>query len=317
MQALFLDNGQLSLRTNYPKPIPNADEALIQIICAGICTTDLEIVKGYAGFSGILGHEFVGIVKVAQDKSWVGKRVVGTINLGCHTCQECLSNGAEHCPNRTALGINGKDGVFADYITLPIVNLLEVPENVTDEEAVFTEPLAAALRIQHQIPIHATDKIAVVGPGRLGLLIGQVLALKGAEVTMLGRRISSLALPERLGLQTNLVKHLADDSFDLVVEATGNEAGFRQSLRLVRPRGTLILKSTFAGSATIDLTKIVVAEINVVGSRCGPFKPALQLLATKAIDVQSMIDGEYTLADIMPAFTHAAQSGVRKILLKP
>lgn len=317
MQALLLSQGNLEFQSDYPRPEPRPDEALIRVRLAGICSTDLEIVKGYAGFQGVLGHEFVGEVAESADNRWLGKRVVGTINLGCRQCAVCLGEGPEHCPQRTVLGIIDKDGVFADYVTLPLANLLEVPDELPDEAAVFTEPLAAALRIREQVVVKPSACIAVVGPGRLGLLIGQVLALAGNEVTMIGRRRQSLAFPARLGLKTGLIEEFADDSFDFVVEATGNETGFAHSLRLVRPLGTLILKSTFSASVTLDLTKLVVAEINVVGSRCGPFAPALRLLAAGAIDVAGMVDGQYALADGPAAFEHAARPGVRKILLRP
>jgi threonine dehydrogenase-like Zn-dependent dehydrogenase len=284
---------------------------------AGICTTDLEIIKGYAGFQGILGHEFVGIVEKSDDPSWIGRRVVGGINIGCGACSRCFSEGPEHCPERKVLGIIDHDGAFADFIVLPISNLVQVPDHVEDQAAVFTEPLAAALRIRDQVIIRPSDRVAVLGPGRLGMLVGQVLAMAGTDVTLLGRSMSSLELPASLNLATGLVEDSQDDSFDLVVEATGNEAGLAQSLRLVRPQGTMILKSTFAGPATVDLTKLVVAEITVVGSRCGPFEPALRLLAGNAVEVQSMIEAEYQLSAGLAAFEHAARPGVRKILLKP
>lgn len=318
MQALYLENGRLQFIPDYPKPVPQADEALVRVRLAGICSTDLEIVKGYVpGFKGVLGHEFVGEVVSASDASWHGRRVVGTINIGCKTCMVCQQDGPEHCPNRQVLGIHNRDGIFADYVALPLSNLLAVPDNVPDEAAVFTEPLAAALRIREQVAIWPSARTAVVGPGRLGLLIGQVLALAGTEVTMLGRRPESLELPQKWGLQTALVDDLPEDSFDLVVEATGNHAGFAHSLRLVRPLGTLILKSTFAGSSDIDLTKLVVAEINVVGSRCGPFAPALRLLAQNSIDTQSLINAENPLSDGLAAFDTAAGRGILKILLRP
>ena len=287
---------------------------------AGICSTDLEIVRGYAGFEGVIGHEFVADVEdvgAGVDPAWVGRRVVGTINIGCGHCAECLARGPEHCAARTVLGIHRRPGVFADYLTLPVANLLVVPDSVSDEQAVFTEPLAAALRIREQIRVQPTARTAVVGPGKLGLLVGQVLALAGTEVTMLGRSAASLELPRYLGLQTGLAADYANDSFDLVVEATGNEAGFTQSLRLVRPRGSLVLKSTFAGRSTLDLTKLVVGEITVTGSRCGPFAPALRLLADDAIPVTRSIDAEYPLSEAVAAFAHAARPGVRKVLLRP
>lgn len=348
MRALVLEDGHLGLCADAPQPEPAADDALIRVSLAGICSTDLELVKGYAGgFRGVLGHEFVGVVVDAASGSgqypvssgqwsdsshlvssgttgvaeWVGRRVVGTINLGCRRCAVCLGEGPEHCPNRTTLGIHNKDGVFADYVTLPVVNLLEVPATVADEEAVFTEPLAAALRIREQIAVRPTARTAVVGPGRLGLLVAQVLALAGTAVVVLGRRAESLALPRQLGLPTGLVDAAADNAYDLVVEATGNDAGFAHSLRLVRPRGTLVLKSTFAGRANIDLTKLVVGEITVVGSRCGPFAPALRLLEQGAVGAQiavrPLIEAEYPLSEGLAAFEHAARPGARKVLLRP
>lgn len=317
MQALHLGDDGLSLRDDLPRPERTPGDALIRLTRAGICATDLELVKGYAGFRGVLGHEFVGLVEEADGGGWVGRRVVGTINLACRRCRVCMGSGPEHCPHRTVLGIIGKDGAFADYLTLPEANLLAVPDALPDEAAVFTEPLAAALRIREQVPVAPTARLAVVGPGRLGLLIAQVLALAGSRVTVLGRRAASLELPRRLGLETGLVAEQDDDAFDLVVEATGNEAGLAESLRLVRPLGTLVLKSTFAGEATVDLTKLVVGEVTVVGSRCGPFAPALRLLASGAVAVEPLVEGEYPLADGLAAFEHAARPGVRKILLRP
>jgi len=335
MRALVLADGRLSLCADAPQPAPAAGDALIRVSLAGVCSTDLELVKGYAGgFRGVLGHEFVGVVVdvgaavgSAGAAEWIGRRVVGTINLGCRRCAVCLGDGPEHCPNRTTLGIHNKDGVFADYVTLPVANLLAVPATVADEEAVFTEPLAAALRIREQIAVRPMARTAVVGPGRLGLLVAQVLALAGTEVIVLGRRAESLALPRQLGLAVALVgdaaspdaasPDAADNAYDLVVEATGNDAGFAHSLRLVRPRGMLVLKSTFAGRANIDLTKLVVGEITVVGSRCGPFAPALRLLEQGAVQVRPLIEAEYPLSEGLAAFAHAARPGARKVLLRP
>lgn len=318
MRALYLQNGRLQTRTDYPKPQPQADEALLRVRLAGICSTDLEMVKGYVpDFKGVLGHEFVGEVVESADGHWHGRRVVATINMGCGRCQICQEQGPEHCFERQALGIHNRDGVFADFVALPLRNLLAVPDGVPDEAAVFTEPLAAALRIREQVLIRPSAKTAVVGPGRLGMLVGKVLSLAGTEVTMLGRRPDSLTLAQDWGLPTALVDELPDNSFDLVVEVTGNNAGFAHSLRLVRPLGTLILKSTFTGNSDLDLTKLVVSEINVVGSRCGPFAPALRLLAENAMNVQSLIDAEYSLSDGLQALDFASSPGVRKVLLRP
>ncbi len=317
MQALYLSDGRLAYHPDFPNPVPAEGQALIRVTLTGICSTDLELVKGYRNFEGILGHEFVGVVEQADsDPTWVGKRVVGGINLGCGACAVCEADGPEHCPDRTVLGIHAHHGTMAEYITLPISNLVAVPDNVSDERAVFTEPLAAAVRILEQTGLSAGMKAAVVGPGRLGMLIGLVLAEAGLQVTMIGRQDTSLALPKALGLGVGLVGEAVDNSFDLVVEATGNEAGLVHSLRLVRPLGTLVMKSTFAGKTTVDLDKLVVDEITVIGSRCGPFDAAVQLLADNKIPVQELVEAEYPIADGLAAFDHAAQPGVRKILLR-
>ncbi|MDX8128770.1 alcohol dehydrogenase catalytic domain-containing protein [Methylomonas sp. OY6] len=293
---------------------------MIELRLAGICATDLELVKGYAGFSGILGHEFVGtVIAVADDKhrDWLNRRVVGAINIGCNACEVCRRDGPEHCLNRKVLGIRGKDGVFADYFSLPVANLYTVPDAVTDQAAVFTEPLAAALRVVKQIAALPITDIAVVGPGRLGLLIAKVLNLAGYQITALGRSAASLAVPKQWQLTTGLTNEIPDNSFDCVVDASGQASGFAQALRIVKPRGTLVLKSTFAANAALDLSKVVVYEINIIGSRCGPFADALALLTENKLPVETMIDGQYPLSDGLAAFNHAAQAGVRKILLQP
>lgn len=317
MQAIKVSEGTVSVISDYPKPVPEPGQALIRVSLVGICSTDIEIVKGYLGFSGVLGHEFVGVVESATDADWIGRRVVGSINLGCNRCAMCLSNGPEHCKDGTVLGIVGHDGAFADYLVLPIENLVAVPNSVSDELAVFTEPLAAALRIREQIIISPSAETAVVGPGRLGLLIGQVMALSGTRVTIIGRSSESLELPKSIGLRSGLLDDFDENSFDVVVEVTGNEQGLAHSLRLVRPLGTLVLKSTYAGKAKVDLSKIVVDEITVVGSRCGPFKPALRLIAERRITLKPLIEDQYPLSEGIAALEHAALPGVRKILMKP
>lgn len=318
MQTLYLRSGQLHYLQDYPQPTPRSGEALVRVRLAGICATDLEMVKGYMpDFQGVLGHEFVGEVVQAEDAAWRGRRVVAAINIGCGHCPVCQGKGPEHCHNRQTVGIYNRDGVFAEYVALPLSNLQEVPPAVPDEAAVFTEPLAAALRIREQAPVRPSGHTAVIGPGRLGLLVAQVLALDGTAVTTVGRSSQSLALPAQLGLPTALAGDLPDDSFDFVVEATGNEAGFMQALRLVRPLGTILLKSTFAAGSRLDLSKIVVSEINVIGSRCGPFAPALRLLAASAVQTEPLIAAEFSLAAGLAAFAFAAQPGVRKVLLRP
>jgi threonine dehydrogenase-like Zn-dependent dehydrogenase len=319
MQALTLDT-LLRYRNDISTPELAAGEALIELRLAGICATDLELVKGYAGFSGILGHEFVGTVAaVADDKhrDWLHQRVVGSINIGCNACEICRSDGPAHCLNRKVLGIRNKDGVFADYFSLPITNLYPVPDAVADHSAVFTEPLAAALRVVTQIAALPISDIAVVGPGRLGLLIAKVLSLAGYRVTVLGRSAESLVLPEQWHLATGLTAEIQDNCFDCVVDASGQAAGFAAALRIVKPRGTLVLKSTFAAHPALDLSKVVVYEINIIGSRCGPFADALAMLTQNLLPVETMIDGQYPLRDGLAAFAHAAKAGVRKILLQP
>lgn len=318
MKALHLSEKTLRYRDDYPQPTPSAEEALIRVRLAGICSTDLEMVKGYvSSFRGVPGHEFVGTVSAAPDSYWEGKRVVGSINLGCGHCSMCQRGIPEHCVERRVLGIREKDGVFAEYVTLPVENLFAVPAGMADETAVFTEPLAAALRIREQVRVRPAAKTAVLGPGRLGLLVGQVLALDGTDVTMLGRRAASLELPARLGLGAGLSKDYADHDFDFVVDVTGNPDGLKEALRLTRPLGALVIKSTFADAAPINLSPAVVDEITVIGSRCGPFAPALRLLAQERIAVSPLIDATYPLHQGEEAFAHAAQSGVRKILLQP
>jgi threonine dehydrogenase-like Zn-dependent dehydrogenase len=316
MQALTVQDGQLRYRTDYPVPAPDEEQALISVTLAGICATDLEIVRGYAGFEGVLGHEFVGLVEEGP-APWPGTRVVGSINLGCGKCDLCLGRGPEHCSQRSVLGIIGHDGAFADYLTLPVGNLLPVPDTVTDQWAVFVEPLAAALRIREQILIPPSARMAVIGPGRRGLLIGKVLALSGNQVVMIGRHNRSLELPRKLDLDAGLTTEFEDNSFDIVVEATGNKSGLVQALRLTRPLGTLVMKSTYAELADINLTKVVVGELTVIGSRCGPFEPALRLLAGREIDVAPFIEAEYALHDGLAAMARAARPGVRKVLLRP
>jgi len=317
MKALHFGPDGPVLRTDYPTPERPDGEALIRLVVAGVCATDLELVKGYSGFTGVLGHEFVGVVEEADDDGWVGKRVVGSINAGCGRCGECLGPGPEHCPARTVLGIVGRDGAFAERLVLPVANLLAVPPDLADEAAVFTEPLAAALRIREQVAVPPSARMAVLGPGRLGLLIAQVLALGGGRPRVLGRRAESLELASRLGLDAGLAADAADDAYDLVVEATGNDAGLAEALRLTRPKGTVVLKSTYHGAANVDLTELVVGELKVVGSRCGPFAPALELLARGGVQVAPLVEAEYPLADALAAMEHAARPGVRKVLLRP
>lgn len=319
MEAIEVRNGELHYTSAAPSPAPLDGEALVAVTLAGICSTDLEIVRGYAGFSGILGHEFVGrVVDVARaaDGAWVGRRVVGTINVSPTCDGACGRRCPEHCPDRTVLGIIDRPGVFATHTALPIANLLAVPDTVSDEQAVFVEPLAAAVRVTEQLTVRAAQRVAVIGPGRLGLLVARVLQHAGGAVTVLGRSPASLQLPAAWGLAAGLVDDAPTAGFDVVVEATGNSAGLAHALRLLVPQGTLVLKSTYADSPAVDLTPIVVNELTVIGSRCGPFAPALDLLAAGVVDTAALVDGRYPLAEAAAAIRHAAAPGVRKILLQ-
>ncbi len=300
-------------------PVPGPGESLVRIDLAGICSTDLELADGYMNFSGVLGHEFVGTVDESSDASLLGRRVVCTINIAP---PDFLGDASDegtlrHLPGRSVLGILNRDGVMANYAVLPTANLVQVDDSISDRQTVFTEPLAAALRIAEQTALSPSQRIAVVGPGRLGMLIARVISLGGADVCVLGRTLGSLELPKRWGLQTGLINSSLDTSFDFVVESTGNPEGLAAALRITRPLGTVVMKSTYAGGSQVDLTPVVVNELNLVGSRCGPFLPALRLLAHGVIAVEDLIDGEYPLADAAQAIEHARRPGVRKILLVP
>jgi threonine dehydrogenase-like Zn-dependent dehydrogenase len=316
MKALRIEDHRLAVR-DIEKPLRDG-EALVRITLSGICNTDLEISRGYAGFQGTLGHEFVGVVESAAGIP-TGQRVVGEINAGCGSCDLCLSGDSRHCADRTVLGIVGRDGAHAEFLRLPERNLLPVPAEVSDERAVFTEPLAAACGILERASIASGTKVAVTGDGKLGLLCAQVVALTGAQVLLVGRHQEKLAIASRRGVETALVAEVAKRKreFDVVVEASGSAAGFAPALDLLHPRGTLVLKSTFHGAAEIDAARMVVDEISVIGSRCGRFAPALDLLQRNAVDVESLISEEYPLADGVRAMKRAAEPGVMKVLLRP
>lgn len=314
MRALWLQDGQLRLRTDVPVPEPPAGEALVRVLCAGICSTDLELVRGYYPYCGVLGHEFVGIVE-SGPAQLRGQRVVGEINASCGACEQCTRSQPTHCLQRTVLGIVQRDGCFAQYLTLPAANLHVVPDEVSSAAATFTEPLAAALEIEAQVPRHLRQRVLVVGAGRLGHLIAQTLALTGCDLWVGGRAPVQLAWLAARGLQVCAAADAQPHSFDMAVECTGNAQGFALALQALRPRGTLVLKSTYAGSLTLDAAPIVVNELTVVGSRCGPFAPALQLLATGRVQVEPLIHARYALTDGLAAFAHAAQPGTLKVLL--
>jgi threonine dehydrogenase-like Zn-dependent dehydrogenase len=317
MLALRIEKKRLSVK-NVVKP-DQPDEALVRVLLSGICNTDLEIARGYAGFNGTIGHEFVGVVEESSDRKLVGRRVVGEINAGCGQCDLCRAGDSRHCASRTVLGIVGRDGAHAEFLQLPVTNLLPVPDNIPDERVVFTEPLAAACGILERVKISDSDSVAVIGDGKLGLLCAQVVALTGASVVLIGKHSSKLRIAERRGIETARPREVTKRArqFDVVVEASGSASGFELALDLLRPKGRLVLKSTFHGKTELEASRIVVDEISIVGSRCGRFDPALDLLKKDAIDVDSLISEEYPLSNGVHAMRRAATRGVLKVLLRP
>jgi len=338
MNALRYENQKLSL---VDVPQPHVDgEALVRVTLSGICNTDLEIARGYAGFQGTIGHEFVGVIESLPDVSEArasaragsvagpsltvglltpGQRVVGEINAGCGRCDLCLAGDPRHCSRRTVLGIVGRDGAHAEFLKLPAANLLAVPDEISDQRAVFTEPLAAACGILERTDVTEDTRVAVIGDGKLGLLCAQVLKTTGAPVTIVGKHQSKLAIAKRRGIETVTVAEAQSRSreFDLAVEASGSPTGLRLALELLRPRGVLVLKSTFHGAAEFETAPIVVDEISVIGSRCGRFAPALELLKTGAVEVESLLSEEFPLVEGLRAMALAAEAGVLKVLLRP
>ncbi len=319
MLAIILDD-ELRLARDYPQPVPGPAEVLIQVRLAGICATDMEVVRGYRQYRGVLGHEFVGIVvacsepdTLGEEGEWIGRRVVGEINIGCGECAFCRRGLPAHCTSRAAMGISGHEGAFAEFVTLPLRNLHPVPPDLPDEAAVFTEPLAAALQTLNLVHVRPGDRVAVIGDGKLGLLSAQVLATTGAEVTVVGRHPEKLALAAGWGLNTGR----SDELLDIVVECSGDPSGLAAALDLVRPRGTIVLKSTYHGLAEADLTRVVVDEIRLIGSRCGPFRAALGLLQSGRVEVTSLIEASYTLVDGLAALQHAGRRGALKVLVRP
>ncbi len=296
-----------------------ASEALVRVTRSGICNTDLEIVRGYAGFSGTIGHEFTGIVEESSDKTWLGKRVVGEINVGCGVCETCLKNDSRHCLTRTVLGIHNRDGAHAEFLTLPTRNLLEIPDEVSNEQAVFTEPLAAAYGILEQVSILPMTKVAVIGDGKLGILCAQTMTLASENVYLVGKHAEKMRIAERRGVECVLLENVGKLGriFDVVVEASGSENGFSTALDLLKPRGKLVLKSTFQGKTNLEMWRVVVEEITIVGSRCGRFAPALEILRDKKVDVESFIGEEFGLSKGVEAMSKAAAKGAMKILLRP
>lgn len=318
MKAVVFDDG-LKLVTDYKKPVAGAGEALVKVTMAGICNTDFEITKGYMGYKGILGHEFVGVVEEinADDKSLLGKRVVGEINCGCGVCDYCKSGLARHCFNRQTLGIWKKDGCMAEYVAMPVNNLLEVHEDISDEEAVMVEPLAAALEILEQLHIKPDSKVLVLGDGKLGLTIALALNASGLDVTHVGKHSNKLKISEKQDIKTILLSDLKiTKTWDIVVEATGSINGFETALALTKPRGVLVLKSTVASGKEFNFAPIVVDEITILGSRCGQFAPALRLLAQKKVDFNQLITDVYNVDDAVEAFERNKVKDSIKVLIK-
>lgn len=316
MKAMCFDGKNTRYNENYPDP--KLGEVLVRINLAGICGTDLEILDGYMEYDGILGHEFVGTVEKAENPSLIGKRVVGEINAGCGLCESCEKGMDRHCPNRTVLGILKRDGAFAEFLSLPEKNLHVIPDSITDEQAVFVEPLSAAFEIKEQISLQSQWKVAVVGDGRLAQLIIRVLKLTCPNITCFGRHKSKLESLINIGVKIKIgIEKPDEQSFDLVVEATGSNSGFTDTMKLIKPRGIVILKSTIASRENLDLTPVVVNEITLIGSRCGLFKPAIDALATGMVSVDSMIDSTFPLEKFSEAIEHTKKPETLKVFLKP
>ena len=322
MKAIvFNDKDGLHLDNNYKKPIPQKGEALIKVTLAGICNTDYEITKGYMGYNGILGHEFIGTVEEIndEDKSLLGKRVTAEISYGCNNpeCEWCAVKNYRHCPDRHTLGIWRKDGCFAEYVTMPLNVLFEIPENVEDEQAVFVEPLAAACEITEQLHIQPIQRVVVLGDGKLGLTTALTLSAQGLDVTLIGKHQNNLDIAKNQGVKTQLLQDTKiENIYDVVVEATGSVSGFETSLSLVKPRGVLVLKSTIATGKELNLAPIVINEITVLGSRCGQFTQAVNLLAKHRIDFKPFISAVYSIDDAIEAFEANKSKETLKVLIK-
>ncbi|HIH68734.1 MAG TPA: alcohol dehydrogenase catalytic domain-containing protein [Candidatus Nitrosotenuis sp.] len=316
MKAAFLDKNKISLVDDYQ--IPKSGETLVKVSLAGICGTDLEMIKGYASFSGVIGHEFVGVVVDSENKELLGKRVVGEINVGCDKCSFCKDGLERHCSQRTVLGIYNRSGAFAQYLSLPSKNLHIIPDSISDEQAVFVEPLAAAFEIEEQLKIENDSEIAIIGDGKLAQLICRVLKINHKNITCFGKHQNKLQLLSKFGILTKLgISEKNEHTFDVVIEATGSETGFTDTMRLVKPRGIVVLKSTIASKNKLDLASAIVNEITFVGSRCGPFRPAIHALQTGMVTVDDLIDTVYPLEDLDNALAAARDPDKLKVFLRP
>lgn len=323
MRALLLE-GAPRFSSGLPMPAPSAGEALVRVLRAGVCNTDLELVRGYMGFRGVPGHEFVGQVERCDDAAWIGARVVGEINCGCGTCADCRTGDTRHCEKRTVLGILRRDGAFADYLTMPLRNLHRVPDDVSTARAVFVEPLAAAFAITERVHVRPVDRVAVLGDGKLGLLVAQVLRGTACDLLLVGKHEEKLEIARRRGVSTCLLEEWNERvksggrgaQFDVVVDCSGSVDGFRLALRAVRPRGTLVLKTTCADELRMNLAPLVIDEVHVLGSRCGPFEPALRALAASTVDVDGLIDRTFALEEAVEALAYAGRPGVLKTVIE-
>lgn len=301
MKALYFDGEKAVYREDYDKPIPTPGHSLIRVLMAAICNTDREVMRGYRpDFRGVLGHEFVGVVEDSDDPALIGKRVVGELNEGCGTCIYCKSGREKHCLTRKVIGMEGLDGTFAEYFVLANHLIHEVPEDLPTKKAIYTEPLAAALEIPSQVHLSPEKNVAIIGDGRLALMIAQVVSLHGVDLTIIGRHEEKLRLFEHLGKTT----YHEGDTFEVVIDATGSPSGIELAKNIVRKRGTIVLKSTYAGTTNIDLSYFVVNEITITGSRCGPFEPALNLLQRGLVDLPEI--ALYELSDYEKAFASKA-----------
>ena len=315
MKALVYD-GKVKFDPRHPTPRRKDKEVLIRVLQAGICRTDLEITKGYSGFKGILGHEFVGVVEKSADPRFIGRRVVGEIVISCGKCTFCLQGTTSHCQDRSVLGIQGKNGVFAEFITLPKQNLHIIPDALSNNHAVFVEPLAAAVQILEMAHLHPQRRVIILGDGTLGLLSAQVVSLTGAPVLAVGKHSGKLKILKQRGIRICFTDEVRGEKADVVVECTGSPSGFTQAMSLVHPKGTIVLKSTCAEHPAVDLSPIVINEITIVGSRCGPFQAALRLLATNTIDVLSLISRRFPLHQGLKAIQAVSDKETVKVLLE-
>jgi threonine dehydrogenase-like Zn-dependent dehydrogenase len=317
MRCLWLENRELRYREDIEIGALPDQEALVKVNLAGICQTDLELVNGYYPFTGIIGHEFVGTIASAPDSpKRVGQRVVGEINAACGNCQYCLKGHARHCPDRTVLGIVDRNGAFADFLTLPLKNLIPIPDQISNEAAIFTEPLAAALQIQAQVDLQANDRILLIGAGKLGMLIAMSLRQSDLNLTVLVRHQFQQKLLHNLGVQAEFQSNLTEEKFDIVIDASGSRNGFEDSLHYLRPRGKLILKSTYSGETLVDLAHLVVDEIEIIGSRCGAFEPAIQLLLQNRIDPTVLLSERFPIEEGLAAFASASLPGKWKVAIE-